>query len=395
MDSIKVDVNDDYVNEEAFPDKYNGGSTLSIDSLSKYVDLLEELGQKPGNAYETDERFRIDNTQKALRESEEKIRRIYDNSNDGIAVVDLDNTVVEVNRKLLDISGLPSDSELLGKNFLDFVVTRDRQRIEAAIKQLLSCEKLTGVECNTIRSDGTEISIEVNASVLKDIFGNPTGLLFAMQDITRRKQAEEKNIQGTEKLVRVMDEIIEAMARMVEIRDPYTAGHQRRVSEIAAAIAQEMGLPQDKVEATRVAGMVHDIGKIYVPAEILSKPAHLNEMEYRMIKQHPRLSYEILGSIEFPWPVADIVFQHHERMDGSGYPAGISGEDISIEARIIAVADVVEAMGSHRPYRPSLGIKQALEEISKNKGVLYDPKVVDASLRLLTDKESLDLEQIK
>lgn len=395
MDSIKVDVNDDYVNAAAFPDKYNGGSTLSVDTLSKYVDLLDELGQKPGNANETDERFRIDNTQKALRESEEKIRRIYDNSNDGIAVVDLDNTLVEVNRKLLDISGLPSDSELLGKNFLDFVVPRDRQRIEAAIQQLLSCEKLTGVECNTIRKDGTEISIVVNASVLKDIFGNPTGLLFAMHDITRRKRAEEKNIQGTEKLVRVMDEIIEAMARMVEIRDPYTAGHQRRVSDIAAAIAKEMGLPEEKIEATRVAGMVHDIGKIYVPAEILSKPSHLNEMEYRMIKQHPRLSYEILSSIEFPWPVADIVFQHHERMDGSGYPTGISGEDISIEARIIAVADVVEAMGSHRPYRPSLGIKQALEEISKNKGVLYDPEVVDASLRLLADKESLDLEQIK
>jgi PAS domain S-box-containing protein len=167
MDSIKVDVNDDYVNAAAFPDKYNGGSTLSVDTLSKYVDLLDELGQKPGNANETDERFRIDNTQKALRESEEKIRRIYDNSNDGIAVVDLDNTLVEVNRKLLDISGLPSDSELLGKNFLDFVVPRDRQRIEAAIQQLLSCEKLTGVECNTIRKDGTEISIVVNASCLR------------------------------------------------------------------------------------------------------------------------------------------------------------------------------------------------------------------------------------
>ena len=138
--------------------------------------------------------------------------------------------------------------------------------------------------------------------------------------------------------------------------------------------------------------MVHDIGKIHVPAEILSKPACLNEMEYRMIKQHPRLSHEILNSIEFPWPVATIVFQHHERVNGSGYPLGLSGEDITVEARILAVADVVEAMASHRPYRPSLGIKQALREISINKGVLYDSRVVDACLRLFTDKESLDIE---
>ena len=392
MDGIEVDVNNDYGNTGAFTDKCNGGSTLSVDSLSKYVDLLEELEQKPDDTYGIDKRFLIDNTQKSLRDSEEKIRRLYDNSNDGIAVIDLDNTIVEVNRKLLEISGLYSDSELLGKNYLDFVVSRDRPMIKEAIRQLLSSEKLTGVECSTTRKDGTELSIEVNASILKDIFGNPTGLLFAMRDITRRKKAEEKTRQGTEKLLRVMNEIIEAMARMVEIRDPYTAGHQRRVSGIAAAIAKEMGLPEEKIEATRVAGMVHDIGKIYVPAEILSKPAHLNEMEYRMIKQHPRLSYDILGSIEFPWPVADIVFQHHERMDGSGYPIGISGEDISIEARIIAVADVVEAMASHRPYRPSLGIKQALMEISKNRGILYDSRVVDACLRLLADRESLDIE---
>lgn len=385
MDDIKT-------HAKTIPIVSNSGSMLSVNTLSKYVDLLEELEQRPGYTLSgIDEWFQLDNTQTALRHSEEKIRRLYENSNDGIAVVDLNNTIVEVNRKLLEISGLRSDSDLIGKNYLNFVVPRDRQKIKAAIQKLLSCEKLTGIECSTIGSDGTELSIEINASLLKDIFGNPAGLLLAVQDITRRKRAEEKNKLGTEKLVRVMDEIIEAMARMVEIRDPYTAGHQRRVSEIAAAIAKEMGLPEEIIEGTRVSGMVHDIGKIYVPAEILSKPSHLNEMEYRMIKQHPRLSHEILSSIEFPWPVATIVFQHHERIDGSGYPVGLSGEDIAIEARIIAVADVVEAMASHRPYRPSLGIKQALREISENKGVLYDSRVVDACLRIFADKEALGI----
>ena len=385
MDDIKT-------HAKTIPVVSNSGSMLSVNTLSKYVDLLEELEQRPGYTLSgIDEWFQLDNTQTALRHSEEKIRRLYENSNDGIAVVDLNNTIVEVNRKLLEISGLRSDSDLIGKNYLNFVVPRDRQKIKAAIQKLLSCEKLTGIECSTIGSDGTELSIEINASLLKDIFGNPAGLLLAVQDITRRKRAEEKNKLGTEKLVRVMDEIIEAMARMVEIRDPYTAGHQRRVSEIAAAIAKEMGLPEEIIEGTRVSGMVHDIGKIYVPAEILSKPSHLNEMEYRMIKQHPRLSHEILSSIEFPWPVATIVFQHHERIDGSGYPVGLSGEDIAIEARIIAVADVVEAMASHRPYRPSLGIKQALREISENKGVLYDSRVVDACLRIFADKEALGI----
>jgi PAS domain S-box-containing protein/putative nucleotidyltransferase with HDIG domain len=393
MDNIKTNVNDDNTHAKVLPDMRNGGSMMSIDSLSKYVDLIEELAQKPDHTLSgINQWFRLDNTQVALRNSEEKIRRLYENSNDGIAVVDLNNTIVEVNRKLLEMSGMYSESDVLGKSYLNFVVPRDRKKTQSAIQELLSCEKLTGVECNTIGKDSAELSIEINASLLKDIFGNPIGLLLAMQDITRRKQAEEENKLGTEKLIRVMDEIIEAMAHMVEIRDPYTAGHQRRVSEIAAAIAREMGLSQEIIEGTRVSGMVHDIGKIYVPAEILSKPARLNEMEYRMIKQHPRLSHEILSSIEFPWPVADIVFQHHERMDGSGYPTGISGKDINIEARIIAVADVVEAMASHRPYRPSLGIKQALREISENKGVLYDSRVVDACLRLFADKESLDFE---
>jgi putative nucleotidyltransferase with HDIG domain len=171
------------------------------------------------------------------------------------------------------------------------------------------------------------------------------------------------------------------------MRDPYTAGHQWRVTRLACAIAEEMGLPEERIEGIRMAGLIHDIGKMNVPAEILSKPGRLNHIEFDLIKLHPQNGHDVLnGSLEFPWPVAQIVLQHHERMDGSGYPAGLSGEQIILEARILGVADVVEAMASHRPYRPAHSIEDVLQEISQNRNVLYDHEVVDACLKLFTEK---------
>ena len=206
-----------------------------------------------------------------------------------------------------------------------------------------------------------------------------------------RKRAKEERTQTAEKLIRAMEATIEAMALTVEMRDPYTAGHQRRVTVLAVALAKELALSEAEISGIRVAGIVHDIGKIQIPAEILSKPGRLTELEFSLIKNHPSVGYEILKSVEFPWPVAQIVLQHHERMNGSGYPLGVSGNDILLEARILSVADVVEAMASHRPYRPALGIGQALGEIWKNKGILYDSRVVDACFTLFYEKEfSLD-----
>jgi putative nucleotidyltransferase with HDIG domain len=202
-----------------------------------------------------------------------------------------------------------------------------------------------------------------------------------------RKRVKEERTQSAEKLIRAMEATIEAMALTVEMRDPYTAGHQHRVTELAVAIAKELDLSEAEINGIRVAGIVHDIGKIQIPAEILSKPGRLTELEFSLIKNHPSAGYEILKSVEFPWPVAQIVLQHHERMDGSGYPSGIPGNDILLEARILSVADVVEAMASHRPYRPALGIGPALEEISKNSGSLYDSKVADACFKLFYEKE--------
>lgn len=198
--------------------------------------------------------------------------------------------------------------------------------------------------------------------------------------------AEEKDRHTTTQIRKVLADTVNAVTIVGEKRDPYTAGHQRRVTELAWAIAIQMGLPPDQIEGLNVAGQLHDIGKIAIPSDILNKPGPLSDGEFIVIKSHPQISYDILKTIEFPWPVAQTAYQHHERLDGSGYPRGLKGKEILLEARILSVADVVEAMASHRPYRPALGITIALEEIQNNRGKLYDPVVVDACLMLFNEK---------
>ncbi|UCE19017.1 MAG: HD-GYP domain-containing protein [Gemmatimonadota bacterium] len=217
-----------------------------------------------------------------------------------------------------------------------------------------------------------------------------------------RRQTEEELRQSLQKVRRTLNGTVSALAITVEMRDPYTAGHQERVAQLACAIAVEMNLSDDQIEGLHVAGSLHDLGKILVPAEILNKPGLLNDTEVihvrthpqaghdilmGFIKGHPQAGYDILKEINFPWPVAQIVLQHHERIDGSGYPEGLKGDDILAEARILAVADVVEAMSSHRPYRPAHGLDKALEEIFQKKGALYDPEVVDTCITLFTQKQ--------
>ena len=201
-----------------------------------------------------------------------------------------------------------------------------------------------------------------------------------------RQRAEEKLRRSYEKLQRALEGTVHTLVAAIEMRDPYTAGHQRRVTQLACAIAHEMGLPEERVEGIRMAGLIHDIGKMNIPAEILSKPGLLSDLEYSLIKNHAQVGHDVLKEMDFPWPLAQIVLQHHERMDGSGYPQGLAGEDIILEARILAVTDVVEAMASQRPYRPSVGLDKALEEISQNRSVLYDPEVVDACLKLFAEE---------
>lgn len=205
------------------------------------------------------------------------------------------------------------------------------------------------------------------------------------QEIDERKFTQIQLNASYIKLQQSLDKIVNAMSLTLEERDPYTAGHQRRTTGLSLAIAREMGLPEHETKGLQMAGLIHDMGKISVPGEILSKPGPLNDAELQLIRRHPQVAYEILKQMDFPWPVDLIVLQHHEKLNGSGYPQGLSGDRILLESRILCVADVVETMETHRPYRPSLGREAALQEISSNRAVLYDPDVVDVCLRLFQE----------
>jgi PAS domain S-box-containing protein/putative nucleotidyltransferase with HDIG domain len=222
-------------------------------------------------------------------------------------------------------------------------------------------------------------------ALLEGLAGDMAYGIVALRADALRRAAEEERQRVLLKLETSLDQTVMVMARSMEVRDPYTAGHQERVAELATAIAEEMDLPQDQVESIRIAATVHDIGKINIPAEILSRPGRLSPIEFELIKSHSAVGYDLLKGIDFPWPVAQMVRQHHERLDGSGYPDGISGDEIMLEARIIAVADVMEAMVSHRPYRAGLPLEQALGEIETHQGTHYDPQVVKACVRLFRE----------
>ncbi|MFC2157082.1 PAS domain S-box protein [Acidobacteriota bacterium] len=260
----------------------------------------------------------------------------------------------------------------------------ERDRVLEEFEKILEKEAIA-IEYRWQASGGKYIWFLDSGVLIRDEKGNPIEIIGTWLDITERKKEREKLEESLTKLQKAISGNIQLMATTVEIRDPYTAGHQKRVAELARAIAVEMALPEDQVEGVYMAGVIHDLGKISVPSEILSKPGKLSEIEFRLIKSHPQVGFDILKEIEFPWPIAKIVYQHHERMNGSGYPQGLSSENTLLEARIMCVADVVEAMASHRPYRPTLGIDVALEEIKTNSTTLYDPEVVNACLNLFNE----------
>ncbi len=241
-------------------------------------------------------------------------------------------------------------------------------------------------ELNMTHRSGEIIPVMFTVYPVRGDEGALIAKLVVIVDISERKKVERDLEQSMAKLGRALEGTIKAVARTVETRDPYTAGHQQRVAELAAAIGTEMNLDEEKVKGLHMAGLIHDLGKVAVPSGILSKPGKITEIEFSLIKTHPKVGYEILRDIEFPWPIAQVALQHHERLNGSGYPSGLAGDEIILEAKILSVADVVEAMASHRPYRAALGIEKALEEISKNRGSLYDETAVDACVNLFTAK---------
>jgi PAS domain S-box-containing protein len=302
---------------------------------------------------------------------------IFENIHDGIIMTDLEGNILSWNPAAEKMFGYYKD-EIFQKT-IGVLATK-------VVEGTLGDDRWTG-EIAFTRKDGSEGICETTFIPLRDQGDNIISMFGVCRDITERKQAEERLQQSYDHLRETLIATVNILASTIEMKDPYTAGHQRRVTTLACAIAEEMGLTDDQFDGLRMAGLIHDLGKINVPAEILSKPGQINDVEFSIIKYHPQICHDILKTIELPWPVAKIVLQHHERMDGSGYPQGLKGDDIMLEARILAVADVVEAMASHRPYRPALGIKQALEEITKNKGILYDPTVVDVCKRLFTENK--------
>jgi PAS domain S-box-containing protein/putative nucleotidyltransferase with HDIG domain len=317
--------------------------------------------------------------EKAFKESDERYRSLVERANEGIAIIQ-EGLIKYVNPFLEEMSGYRAE-ELIDTPFSRYIATDELSKIVDIYRRRMAREQIVQT-CESIvkRKDGQRIFVEFSGGIITHQ-GKPADLVI-IRDITKRKKSEDELNRTLEMLRKAMGATIQALNLTVEMRDPYTAGHQRRVADLARSIAKEMGISQEKIDAIRMAASIHDIGKIAIPSEILSKPGRINENEFSLIKTHPQVGYDILKTIEFPWPVAQIVRQHHERMDGSGYPQGLSGKDILIEARIISVADVIEAMNSHRPYRTALRIEEALEEISQKRGVLYDPDVVDACVRL-------------
>jgi PAS domain S-box-containing protein len=325
--------------------------------------------------------------QENLLKCEAKYQVMLESVDDHITMVDRNLMVLWANGKAKkifgrDIVGKSCCEALYGKKELcgdeSSCMTQHAFRNDSIVKR--HSLKMT-------TRDGSERYFEGIARVVSwDNNGKPSVVVMIYKDITERKLAENELRDSMKMLRKNLAGTIQAISRTVETRDAYTAGHQRRTTEIARAIAFEMGLSKQLIEGIRMAGVIHDLGKISVPAEILSKPGKLSDSEFSLIKQHPQTGYEILKGIDFKWPVADIVLQHHERLDGSGYPYNLKKDEILLEARIIGVADVIEAMSSHRPYRPALGIDDAFEEITMNRGITYDPGVVDASIDLFTKR---------
>ncbi len=347
--------------------------------------LLIEMATDIGFALDNYEREAArERAQQELRAAEEQFRGLVEQSIAGIYIIQ-DGKYVYGNPRMAEILGYASFEELKDRDSMSTVAEKDRAMV--AEKNRLRLEgDLSSVSYSftAVRKDGSLIEAGVHGSRATHK-GRPA-IIGLAQDISEKRHTEERIQRYIDQLKTAFMSTVEVATSLSELRDPYTAGHERRVGKIAAAIGTEMGLDEQRIEGLRVAGFLHDIGKITIPAEILSKPGKLTPLEYQIIQAHPRAGYDVLKDVEFPWPVAAITLQHHERFDGSGYPQGLEGETIMLEARIMAVADVMEAMSSHRPYRPGLGIDKALAEIERGRGTAYDPVVAEACLRLFREK---------
>lgn len=318
-----------------------------------------------------------------LREAEEQFRGLVEQATTGIIIIQ-DGRLAYVNPRFCEIHGYARQDELIGLDPLALIVEKDHGPTREAISRLLDgdADKISH-SLTALRRDGTTVELGICSSRFS-YRGRPA-IVAMTQDISEKSRIESDNRHYVEQLKSAFMSTVEVATIINEMRDPYTASHERRAAEVAVAIAGELGFDQHWQEGLHIAGHLHDIGKINIPAEILSKPGKLGAIEFQLIQEHAQSGYEVLKGVEFPWPVAQVAQQHHERLDGSGYPQGLRGEQILHQARVMAVADVVEAMAAHRPYRPGLGIAKALAEIEHGRGRLYDAEAADACLSMFRE----------
>ena len=331
-----------------------------------------------------DENARLRRQIDDLKQGEQQLKALVDNARDLVFHLSPKGEIQYVSPNVKQIFGYDPE-ELTGQLFEKTTPLSELPKAIKVLSRVLAGETVSNLEIGQLSSTGSIVIVEISGfPIIKD--DRITAVREVMRDVTVRKRAEEAARNGALRLIKAMQDTLQAMAMIVEMRDPYTAGHQRRVAQLACAIAEEMGLSPDRVTGLRLAGLIHDIGKVRVPAEILTNPNALSAAEMSIIQMHPSLGYDVLKTLDLPWPVAQVVNQHHERINGSGYPSHLVGDDIILEAKVLAVADVVEAIASHRPYRPARGIGEALDEVSKQKGTLYDAAVVDSCVKIFKEQ---------
>ncbi len=353
---------------------------LDIKGKAKWVEIFD--GYIEFNGEPSVFSVIIDISEKKM--AEEKFKRLFTNIFDGVYESTPDGRILTANPALVKMLGYNFEEELLSKPLRELYLYPEER--DYLVEKIERNGELRSFEIKLKRKDGSIIYVIDNSRAVMDRSGKVIFYEGTLTDITKRKIAEEELKKNYEKLKKIVESVINAMVKMVEKKDPYTAGHERHVAKLVSAIGRELGFPEDKVEEMRMTALIHDIGKMFIPSEILVKPGKLTEEEFTFIKLHTYHGYEILKTIDFPWDVAPVVLQHHERFDGSGYPQRLKGDEILMEARILSVADVVEAITFHRPYRPGHGVKKAVQEIAQFRGTLYDPDVVDACLKLFKEK---------
>ena len=361
------------INEETAVECMKAGATDYV--IKEHISRLP-FAVKDAIKRKKEEELRT-SAERALEESERKFRLIAEKASDLIYRIELypEQKFSYVSPSSTKLTGYTPEDHYANPNLgFELVHPDDREKL----RDLLEHVDRSPVVLRWIKKNGEVVWAEQLNVPIYDIDGRLIAIEGIARDVTERQKANEA-------LKRAFNSVVSVLSDMLNLKDPYTQFHEKNVAKLALEIAERMGLDEFTIESIRVASMVHDIGKINIPTEILSKPGKLSDIEFEMIKKHPETAYEILRKVDLPWPVADIVYQHHERLDGSGYPRHLKSDEILLEAKIIIVADVIEAMSSHRPYRAALGFEAAIEEIKKNAGVLYDAEIVQICTSILEE----------